>query len=133
MPTVVLQNSCSETFCKIHTIIPAMESSVTLSWVMLKNGLTYFKNSAVWTPQGFESIFGHFSTFLHNQSKTYFALLWKFGKSTWKEEPGKSTWGWGFLIFNTEQILKSCYFVLIRKLHQLFQSLCMSYLKRLFI
>ena len=46
MPTVVLQNSCSETFCKIHTIITAMESSITLSWVMLKNGLTYFKNLA---------------------------------------------------------------------------------------
>ena len=29
---------------------------------MLKNGQTYFKNLAVFTPQDFKSMFGHFST-----------------------------------------------------------------------
>ena len=29
---------------------------------MLKNGQTYFKNFAVFTPQDFKSMFGHFST-----------------------------------------------------------------------
>ena len=30
---------------------------------MLKNGQTYFKNLVVLTPQDFQSMFGHFSTF----------------------------------------------------------------------
>ena len=29
---------------------------------MLKNGQTYFKNLAVFTPQDFKSLFGYFST-----------------------------------------------------------------------
>ena len=35
---------------------------LTLYFIMLKNGQTYFKNIAVFTPQDFESMFGHFST-----------------------------------------------------------------------
>ena len=32
---------------------------------MLKNNQTYFKNLAVFTPQDFESMFGHFSTLVN--------------------------------------------------------------------
>ena len=35
---------------------------LTIYFVVLKNGQTYFKNLAVWTPQDFQSMFGHFST-----------------------------------------------------------------------
>ena len=36
--------------------------ALTLSFIMLKNGQTYFKNLAVFTPQDFKIMFGHFST-----------------------------------------------------------------------
>ena len=35
---------------------------LTPYFIMLKNGQTYFKNLAVFTPQDFKSMFGHFST-----------------------------------------------------------------------
>ena len=35
---------------------------LTLSCIMLWNGQTYFKNPAVFTPQDFQSMFGHFTT-----------------------------------------------------------------------
>ena len=31
---------------------------------IMKDGQTYFENNAVWTPQDFESVFGHFSLLL---------------------------------------------------------------------
>ena len=42
--------------------MPEVEIIWTLSYIMLKNGQTYFKNLAVFTPQDFQSMFGHFST-----------------------------------------------------------------------
>ena len=35
---------------------------LTLSCIILQNGQTFFKNLAVWTPQDFWSMFGHFTT-----------------------------------------------------------------------
>ena len=35
---------------------------LALYCIMLKNGQTYFKNLAVFTPQDFSSMLGHFST-----------------------------------------------------------------------
>ena len=48
---------------------------------MLKNGQTYFKNLAVWTPQDFESMFGHFSTLWNEGLKED---LKNFHKQPWK-------------------------------------------------
>ena len=43
-------------------ILNCNETALTLYFIMLKNGQTYFKNFAVFIPQDFQSIFGHFST-----------------------------------------------------------------------
>ena len=50
--------------CSLHLVF-----DLILSWIMVKNGQTYFKNLvvyfkhlAVFTPQDFSIMFGHFST-----------------------------------------------------------------------
>ena len=38
---------------------------------MLKNGQTYFKNLAVWTPQDFLNMFNHYSTLCMKEIKKF--------------------------------------------------------------
>ena len=44
--------------------------SLALSFIMLKNRQTYFKNFAVWTPQKFQSMFGQFPALWMNGLST---------------------------------------------------------------
>ena len=52
-------NSPTQTFSIFTEIM--LRIYLTLYCIMLKNGQTYFKNLAVFTPQDFKSMFGHFS------------------------------------------------------------------------
>ena len=57
----------------IHLLGMKEQLTLTLYCIMLKNGQTYFKNLAVFTPQDFYSMFGHFST-LCNKGLMIFCL-----------------------------------------------------------
>ena len=48
--------------------------SLTMSWMLLKNSQTYFKNLAEWAPQDFKSIFGHFSKLCMKGLKAIYRL-----------------------------------------------------------
>ena len=51
--------------------------NLTLYCIMLKNGQTYFKNLAVFTPHNFKSMFGHFSTLCNKGLMLpHFILMW---------------------------------------------------------
>ena len=50
---------------------------LTLSYIMLKNSQTYFKNYAVFKPQDFKSLFGYFSTLYMKGSKRMIKLIKK--------------------------------------------------------
>ena len=48
--------------------------TLTLSFIMLNNGQIYFKILAMWTPQDFWSMSGHFSTWM--KGLTARATIW---------------------------------------------------------
>ena len=52
----------SLSFPSIHEWGSILRTILIFSCLMLKNGRTYFKSLAVWKPQDFKSMFGHFST-----------------------------------------------------------------------
>ena len=49
--------------------------ALIFSCISLKNGKTYFKNLAVFTPHDFQSIFGHFSTLCMRRLSKIIELL----------------------------------------------------------
>ena len=64
-------------FGTIHRI-GTIYTELTLSWILLKNGLAYFQNLAVFSPKGFYSKFDHFSRCMKGLThKIKVKLSWK--------------------------------------------------------